>query len=190
MGVTGKGGMYKLKINSNQRGVIKSLIKWRSEQKKDPKMNEYLYQTFDAYTKHKKQIEIYLNCLSDAKESMRNLIVHSLKYGAKPKDDNDRMNILQPELAKIFPNVQTVHIYAGLRSHQYPFSLVAFLRLLQMTKWQKIVIKAEGDNNWISVLWKSSQSTIEKQYDAHNYHIRHDEEESSLFIHSKQVDLI
>merc|ERR1712228_1153518 len=56
--VTAKAGMNNLKINSNQSGVIKSLIKWRLEQKKDSKMNEYLYQTFDAYTKNKKQIEI------------------------------------------------------------------------------------------------------------------------------------
>merc|ERR1712228_916667 len=56
--VTAKAHLDDLKINNNQRGVIKSLIKWRLEQKKDPKMNEYLYQTFDAYTKNKKQIEI------------------------------------------------------------------------------------------------------------------------------------
>merc|ERR1712228_41324 len=144
--------------------------------KKDSKMNEYLYQTFDAYTKNKKQIEIHLWFLNDAKESMYNLIVHSLKKNAKPKDDNDRVNILQSELAKIFPNVNTVHIHAGYYGDYYPFSLIAFLRLLQMTKWQKVVIKAEGQNNWISVLWKSSQ------YDANNYHIRYDEKESSLFI--------
>merc|ERR1712228_872629 len=111
--VTAKGGMWRLKVNSNQIGVIKSLIKWRLEQKKDLKMNEYLYQTFDAYTKNKKQIEIDLYYLSKAKESMHNLIVHSLEKGVKPKNENDTVNLLRPELREIFQNVKTVYIHAG-----------------------------------------------------------------------------
>merc|ERR1712228_848443 len=161
--VTAKSGMIKLKINSNQRGVIKSLIKWRLEQKKDPKMNEYLYQTFDAYTKNKKQIEINYYYLSFARESMYNLIVHSLEYGAKPKHENDTVNLLRlEELGKIFQNVKTVHI--GYNRSQYPFSLIAFLRLIQSTKWQQVIIKAYGANNWISELWKASGSFIKNQY--------------------------
>merc|ERR1712228_62663 len=167
--VTAKRGMDDLKINSNQRGVIKSLIKWRLGQKKDPKMNEYLYQTFDAYTNRKKQIEIDFLYLSDAKESMYNLIVHSLEEGAESKDENDTVNLLLPELGKIFQNVKSVHIDAGWGDDQFPFSLFAFLRLVQATKWQQVTIKATGANNWISVLWKASKSFIEKQYNANNY---------------------
>merc|ERR1712228_212799 len=103
-----------------------------------------------AYTKNKKQIEINLDYLRFAKESMYNLIVHSLEKGAKPKDENDCINLLQPDLGKIFQNVQIVYINAS----DYPFSLIAFLRLIQSTKWQKVIIEAYGDNNWISVLWK------------------------------------
>merc|ERR1712228_38342 len=171
--VTAKQGMNNLKINSNQRGVIKSLIKWRLEQKKDPKMNEYLYQTFDAYTKNKKQIEINLFYLNDAKESMYNLIVHSLEKVAKPKDENDCVNILQPELPKIFPNVKTVHIDAGYYDYKFPFSLIAFLRLIKSTKWQHVIIKAKGYNNWISELWKASESSIKNEYYAASYNIEY-----------------
>merc|ERR1712228_579833 len=128
-----------------QIGVIKSLIKWRLEQKKDPKMNEYLYQTFDAYTKNKKQIEINLFNLSYAKESMYNLIVHSLERWGNP-NENDCINLVRSELGTIFRNVKTVHIDAGNKHvhDQYPFSLIAFLRLIQSTKWQKVTIKAKG----------------------------------------------
>merc|ERR1712228_314518 len=186
--VTAKKYMHKLKINSNQRGVIKSLIKWRLEQKKDPKMNEYLYQTFDAYTKNKKQIEIDYYYLSRAKESMYNLIVHSLEKGAKPNDENDTVNLFRPELGKIFQNVKTVHINTGnitqYYSFQFPFSLIAFLRLLQPTNWQKVIIKAEGANNWISELWKASESSIKNQYYSANYDIEcfEKDEESELVI--------
>merc|ERR1712228_337442 len=170
--VTAKRGMSKLKINNKQIGVIKSLIKWRLEQKKDPKMNEYLYQTFDAYTKNKKQIEINFDFLSYAKESMYNLIVHSLEENAKPKDENDTVNLVKAELGKIFQNVKTVHINAGYNDHQYPFSLIAFLRLIQSTKWQKVSIKAKAiDNDWISELWKESESSIKNQYYSANYDI-------------------
>merc|ERR1712228_490105 len=123
--VTAKNEMDLLKINKNQRGVIKSLIKWRLGQKKDPKMNEYLYQTFDAFTKNKKQIEIDYYYLSKAKESMYNLIVHSLEKGTKPKEENDTVNLVRSELAKIFQHVKTLHIDAGYEDNQYPFSLIA-----------------------------------------------------------------
>merc|ERR1712228_156093 len=153
-------------------GVIKSLIKWRLEQKKDTKMNEYLYQTFDAYTKNKKQIEINLWNLSDAKESMYNLIVHSLEERAKPKNENDCINLLRPELGKIFQNVKTVHIDAGCVVYQFPFSLIAFLRLIQSTNWQQITIKTTGDNNCISELWKASESCIKNEYYSSSYDIQ------------------
>lgn len=182
--VTATSAMSSLKINSNQRGVIKSLIKWRLEQKKDPKMNEYLYQTFEAYTKNKKQIEIDLWNLGQAKESMYNLIVHSLEQDTKPKDENDTVNLLRPELAKIFQNVKTVHIDTASAWGQYPFSLIAFLRLIQSTKWQHITIKAYGGNNWISALWKASESSIKNQFYSASYDIGydHDEDGSQLVI--------
>merc|ERR1712228_874399 len=132
-----------------------------------------LYQTFDAYTKNKKQIEINLGYLNYAKESMYNLIVHSLEKGAQPKDDNDTVNLVRSELATTFQNVKTVHIDAGLYSEQYPFSLIAFLRLIQSTKWQQVTIKAEGANNWISELWQASGSSIENQYNSGGYELSH-----------------
>merc|ERR1712228_150174 len=131
------------------------------------------YQTFDAYTKNKKQIEINLFNLSYAKESMYNLIVHSLERWGNP-NENDCINLVRSELGTIFRNVKTVHIDAGNKHvhDQYPFSLIAFLRLIQSTKWQKVTIKAKGPNNWISVLWKASESSIKNEYYSASYDIQ------------------
>merc|ERR1712228_162786 len=143
----------------------------------DPKMNEYLYQTFDAYTKNKKQIEINLRYLSKANESMYNLIVHSLEEDTKPKNENETVNLMRSELAKIFQNVKTVHIHSGLISpygdEQFPFSLIAFLRLIKSAKWQQVIIKAEGANNWISELWQASGSSIKHQFYSAGYKLSH-----------------
>merc|ERR1712228_1169382 len=99
-----------------------------------------------------------------------------LEKGAKPKDENDRVNILQPDLAKIFSNVKTVYMHTGWKQHgQYPFSLIAFLRLLQMTKWQKILIMTSEseDDDWISAVWKVEGSSIEKEYFSAHYNIEY-----------------
>merc|ERR1712228_1029709 len=91
---------------------------------------------------------------------------------AKPKNENDTVNLLRPEFGKTFPNVRTVYINGSFSDSQYPFSLIGFLRLIQSTKWQKVTIKATGPNNWISVLWKASESSIKNEYYSASYDIQ------------------
>merc|ERR1712130_994020 len=112
--------------------------------------------------------------LSDAKSFMYKLIVHSLEKGKQPKNDNDEINLLRPEIAKLFPNVKNVNIDAGTKDKQYPFSLIALLGLIQMTNWHQLTITATGEKkknikDWISVFWISNRSMIEKEYKAAGY---------------------
>merc|ERR1712232_44045 len=108
---------------------------------------------------------------------MHSLIVHSLRKKKAPKDENDKSNLVKPILSKLFPNAKSVHIDNGktstLAGDPYAFSLCEFLSLLRMTKWQQITIKARGADNWISELWASKRSLIQKEYDANGYCIVH-----------------
>lgn len=89
--------------------------------------------------------------------------------------------MLQEDLGKIFQNVKTVYINAS----QFPFSLITFLRLMQSTKWQHVTIKARGDDNWISSLWKASESSIKNQYYSARYDIEYNDEDGSKLVIEK-----
>merc|ERR1712228_823167 len=81
--VTAKGDMKYLKPGKNAKGVISHLFKYKLGQNPEPKMDKYLYETFDAYTRNKEHIMINLNELSDAKESMYQIIIHSINTWGK-----------------------------------------------------------------------------------------------------------
>ena len=172
--VTANVEMKELKISKKQIGIIQSLIKWKLGQKSANGVDEYLIKTFEGYTENKQQIEINLFYLSMARKSMAKFIVHSLKTRKqKIEDENRKVNLLQPGISQIFPNVKTVHINAGFGLYQYQFSLLAFLKLIQMTKWQQVIIKAEGSviKDWIFYLWASEGQSIRNKYDSAGYDI-------------------
>ena len=145
--------------------VIRSLIDWKLNEKTEKLFDDYVYRTFDAYTRNKKSIEISLHDLEEANESMCSLIAHSLRMCQNPKDENDKTNLVKPMLSKLFPNAKNVHINAW----RNPFSLFAFLSVIRVTKWQQITIKSY----WISALWEKNGLMIEKEYNANGYSIVH-----------------
>merc|ERR1712107_315039 len=90
--------------------------------------DDYVHETFEAYTRNKKSIEIHLKRLSYVDESLYSLIVHALKWDHLPKDENDKTNLVKPVLSKLFPNAKSVHITAS----EYPFSLFALSPIIRM----------------------------------------------------------
>jgi len=128
--VTAKANMDS-KIKQKQVNIIQSFWDWKLNEKTDHLLDDYIYRTFEAYTHGKKQIEIDFERLSSANKSMRSFIVRLLKEQKEPKDDdNDKSNLLNPDLAKLFPNVKSVYIVTGYidswTNEQYSFSLSAF----------------------------------------------------------------
>merc|ERR1711920_925802 len=101
-------------------------------------------------------------------------IVHSLGYceleeGHQLNYDIGETNLLQPEMAKLFPNLKKVYIYAGYEDNQCPFSLIGFLKIIQTSNLQHVTIKAKGDyggfkwyKDWLYVVWPSNGTAIEK----------------------------
>merc|ERR1712228_1046894 len=170
------GVLIGFKYPKNAKGVIEHLFKYVLGQNPQPKMDKYLYETFDAFVQNKEHIIIDSFSLQRATESMCKLIMHSLvgRDDNKYKNDNDKTNLVRSELAAIFPKAKAVHIDAGSGTSQFSFSLIGFLSVLQISEWQKITIKG----TWLSDLWKSpKRAFIEKEYESKNYKILFDEEE-------------
>merc|ERR1712228_1128220 len=69
----------KVKIDKNAKGVIDHLFKYKLGQNPEPKMDNYLYETFDGFIRNKEHIVITLWSLNRAKESMCKLIMHSIE---------------------------------------------------------------------------------------------------------------
>merc|ERR1712228_686642 len=151
---------------------IEHLFKWKMGQNPEPKMNNYLYETFEAFIRNKEHIMIDLYYLNRAKESMYKLIMHSIEEHDELKDDTDETNLVRCEFATIFQKAKTVLIDAGSGDDQYSFSLIGFLSVLQASQWQNVTIKGK----WISDLWKSSKrASIEKEYQSKNYQMEYDD---------------
>merc|ERR1712228_122903 len=161
--LTANDNMFDLKPGNNAKRVIEHFFKWKKGQNPQPKMDKYLYETFEAFIRNKEHIMINLWNLSHAKESMYKLIMHSIEGGKELKDDTDKTNLIRNEIAAIFQKAKTVHIIAGY----YSFSLIGFLSVLQTSKWQKVTIKGK----WTSDLWKASAKNIAKQYDLCDYNV-------------------
>ena len=172
---TGSGGiietveMYQLNPGKNAKGVIYHLFKYKLGQNPEPKMDKYLYETFDAFVRNKEHIFINLEYLRRAKESMYKLLMHSIEKGDEFKDDSDETNLIRPACATIFKKTKTLYIVASF----YSFSLIGFLSVLQLSEWQKVTIAAY----WASKLWGSSKRVaIEKEYQSKNYKIAFEKE--------------
>lgn len=155
---------------------IEHLFGYKLAKEIDVKMDKYVYDMFDAYCKHKKEIKIHLRTFDEVKH-LSDLFIHSYEYNKDVylREDNDKANLLQPGLAKIFPNVIKVVINAWGAS----FSLIGFLNVLKISNWQ--TIKIQGD--WIHKLAESSKwPLIVKQYESSNYKI--ELKSDRLYIHA------
>merc|ERR1712228_161273 len=150
------------------KGIFNHLFQYKLGQKPEPKMGSYLYETFDAYTRNKEHIMINLDYLSQAKESMYKLIIHSIEEGEDIKADNNKTNLLKDDICAIFTNIKTVHIDAGSGYSQFSFSLIGFLSVLQASEWEKVTIEGK----WISKLWKAFGTSIQQKYNSANYSIK------------------
>merc|ERR1712228_247340 len=186
------------KYTKNAKGVIHHLFQYKMGQNPEPKMDNYVYETFDAFVRNKEHIVINLNYLRQyAKESMYKLIVHSIEENNELKDDSDKTNLIRPIFAAIFKKIQTMHIDASSFSFSSAshlgmtlcnsFSLIGFLSVLQASEWQKVTIRGE----WISKLWQSSKRAfIEKRYKSSNYKITFDKYSDALSIVLSQYETI
>eukprot|EP01084_Bolivina_argentea_P226785 383034_1 len=126
-----------LDISSSEIKVIKELFSWKRGQSFSQKLDQYVYQTFDAFLKHKKQIVIDLYQLGEAKtKDMIDLILYSLEKGTKERSYDDKTNLLRSETIGIFTNVKKVVIDTW---DNYCISLAELLSLVSKTEWEQVI---------------------------------------------------
>eukprot|EP01084_Bolivina_argentea_P175108 303288_1 len=111
---------------------------------------------------HKKQIVFNISQLSYGDKDLTNMIMYTIVRGKVSEDISDKRNIFCKTIWKIFPNIQTIHIYTTNVHGKYEAE-ISFSGLLSEieNKWFKqititAVQKRKEPSSWISLLWSSS----------------------------------
>ena len=130
----------------------------------------YLYETFQCFARHKKEIRINLYNIDKhvLDKQLKELLFSSLVWANADYlghrsikgwiyDDTNQENLIRPKIFGVFQHVE--HLYMNVLSDfkQYPFSLARFLRIIRITDISKITLDM-GQNlardisrNWFSL---------------------------------------
>eukprot|EP01083_Nonionella_stella_P101748 288722_1 len=181
--LTGSSGIKKLPKCDTNNVYISSLL---SGSKKDERIDQYIYDSFEGYLKHKKQIILDLYYLYDyADQNILDLIMYPLEQGEEARDDDDKTNLLREETVEVFKSTKKVFIMSTEwdGESQYPLSPSGLLCLVKQTSWEQITVKAVkrrwNKDSWISLLWRNKESELKKQWQQENYNIQYKQNENS-----------
>merc|ERR1712174_30197 len=100
--ITGNQYLTSFERDKNGKKLIEQLFEYQMTQKKNAKLNKYIYECFDAFVKNKECLVLDFTYLSFAKDYMHQMIVHGIKRNHVPKDENDKTNLIRSELVSIF----------------------------------------------------------------------------------------
>ena len=129
--------------------VIKHLFDYTLGRTDEMKYNPYLYKTFRCFADHKKKVHLRIERIyhSPKSEWLINVIFYDLVNKEMQKDEDifswievdneDNDNLLQPQFFGVFKNLEELEIDAWF----FPFSLFAFLSLLENTSINKVTIR-------------------------------------------------
>eukprot|EP01083_Nonionella_stella_P189925 703451_1 len=178
--LTGSYGIDKLPKNKTNKIYLSALL---NRSKKDARIDPYIYDTFEGYIKHKKQIILDLHRLSNDKvdKDILDLILYPLGKGKGERDDEDTTNLLREETVQIFKYTEKIFISSGWLRSQYPLSMSGLLCLVKQTSWEQITVKAVkrrwNKDSWISSLWRNKEKELKKQWKQQNYNIKYKQNE-------------
>eukprot|EP01084_Bolivina_argentea_P175109 303290_1 len=122
---------------------------------------------------HKKQIVFNISQLSYGDKDLTNMIMYTIVRGKVSEDISDKRNIFCKTIWKIFPNIQTIHIYTTDSSGYFEASLSEienkWFKQITITAVQKDSEEKET-SSWISLMWSSS-NTLTQKYQSKNLKI-------------------
>ena len=185
------GGTYreynKIKIVNKDILDLKGLIDHRLKKETKPTFDEYIIATFQAFTRHKKQIVLDLYYLDNfANQRMRDLIINKLdgrhSNEESKREDKDFTNLPRSEMFDIFNNVKTLILKTTVpygHSYSYSSNLSALLSSIHSSSLNRVIIKAQSDpdgNNWIRSFWRSYSEKTRKESAEKHYNITVKEE--------------
>merc|ERR1712228_338421 len=169
-----------IKSNKNNHFIIQNLMNHSLNKPVSATFPDYIYDQFSCFAFNKKQIILDLWNLNYGDEKMNNLILSSLildkrRYkDQKKREETDVSNLIRSELLSIFPNIETLIIWAVYDTHSWSFSLIGLLSLISESKLSQIIIKArrnEYSSIWTQTLWNSEQQILRKAYSAKKFSI-------------------
>eukprot|EP01083_Nonionella_stella_P290770 989358_1 len=151
----------------------------------EKRFDDYIYSTFDVFTRSKKQIVLDLgqlrhNARDNASKKLLNLLMNPLDKRDVEKEEevkrecDDLRNLWKPQIFEIFKNVKSVVVITTYDDGSYSISMDALLSLIQLVSLDKVILKArvyEDNKTWIEDVWCSASETLIKQYGDANYSI-------------------
>ena len=176
--------------NDDFRVILREIFDYNMsvDGNRKPAFHEFVYNTFDAFVKHKVETHLRLSkldrCVKDKK--LLGLIMHDLVEEDSEEelvlltDESDR-NMLKEEILRIFKYVKKIEInttdysrdYRG--TVQYRLSLISLLNLIKYTSIIEVDIRALRDRKTKSWIAKLSESPafemIVKRYQEENYEL-------------------
>ena len=129
--------------------------------------NKYVYETFDCFVKHKKEITVHIDDWWGLDSDLMGFLFANLVNDSNyPNDDNDQ-NQIQKEFLQVFANIDSLVLYF----RELSFSLLLFLSNIRGTNIKKVVISDGhgGLGGWLSTLSSSSLATIHSEYKRAGY---------------------
>ena len=93
--------------------------------------------------------------------------------GRKEEGDTDNSNLFRAELLSLFPNAESLTIWAQCFAYSFSFSLMGLLSLIAESSLLYIVIKADNryGSAWTQSLWDQDEKQMQSAYSANGFSI-------------------
>ena len=167
--------------------ILSSLFNYILNDERNKNLNQFVYDTFDCFRYNKHQIRIDLPKLDEYNNNddgkLMDLIIYKLGGVIESADNEINMNninMLKPQLFKIFPNIDYVYINTCnvYGDKEYVICLSQLLSLIVETSVNKVKIlafsKSNSSSSWINKLWNASSGSIIQSFTNKNFSIRYE----------------
>eukprot|EP01084_Bolivina_argentea_P285522 489646_1 len=147
-------------------------MKWKLGQNLNKKYPQYIYDTFDCFSKHKKQIIFNLRYLNQMNKDMISLVMHDIEESTKERERLDTTNLFRKTILDIFENVKSIRIKCTDQhgGYDYSFSLLSLLTLIESYGIQQVIIVVTDE---LDVDLKKWACNVKERYRQKNYKINH-----------------
>ena len=135
--------------------------------------NQYIFNTFDCFRKHKQEIIVSIGALDSYCLNKDLLSLLFTQIAADTDISDETQNLIKPEVFVVFPNITELEIYCS----SYSFSLLAFLSIIDGTKIDRVEIM-DAYSSWLPSI-KSSCRFVDicDEYEKANFKLQFDDED-------------
>ncbi len=159
-----------ISISSKEMEMLCNLMEWKlGKHLNMNKYPKYIYDTFDCFCKHKKEITLCLYYLNKMNKDIIDLVMYNIeKSTKKEREISDKTNLFRKQILDIFENVKNIRIMCGYGKYSYSLSLLGLLTLIESSGIQQVVIEVARLTYNIDLGWVYN---VKEQYEQKNYKI-------------------